>query len=93
MYNSFASHDIVLHQVWGGPELPPHWAVPKGTRMMTIYSPTLRQWVASVTTLDYRYDAIVTTHDFVLDSSLLPTQGDPGGPSYYLNRMRHNEPA
>jgi len=68
--------------------MPPAWNVPKGTRMMTIYSPTLKQWVASVTTLDYRYDAIVTTHDFCLDQALLPTQGDPGGPSYYLNRMR-----
>ena len=93
MYNSFASHDVQLHQVWGGPELPPVWVVPRGTRMMTIYSPTLRQWVASITTLEYRYDSIVSTHDFVLDQSLLPTQGDASGPSYYLNRMRSHESA
>lgn len=88
MYNSFAARPVTLHQVWGGPELPPMWVVDKGVRMMTIYSPTLRQWVASVTTLDYRYDAIVTTHDFVLDAALLPVEGNPEGPSYYLNRMR-----
>lgn len=92
-HNSFASHDIVLHQVWGGPELPAHWIVPRGTRMMTIYSPTLRQWIASVTTLDYRYDAIVSVHDFVLDQSLLPVVGNAEAGSYYLNRMRAHESA
>jgi hypothetical protein len=93
MHNSFASHDLVLHQVWGGPEMPPAYVVPAGTKMMTIYSPLLKQWVASITTLDYRYDAIVTTHDFVLDASLLPVEGDANGPSYYLNRMRAHESA
>jgi len=88
MHNAFAARPVTLYQVWGGPELPPSWTLPSGTKIFVCYSPTLRQWVASVTTLDYRYDALVGTEYFVLDASLLPVETKLDGPSYYLQKIR-----
>lgn len=87
--NAFTRNHVRLFRVWGDDNVPPYLDLPDGTPVFVLYSPTLKQWVASVSNLDYRYDALLGTMYFVLDASLLPvTGGDPSAPSFYLNRYR-----
>ena len=85
--NAFTRNHTRLFRVWGDDGIPPYLDLPDGTAVFVCYSPTLRQWVMSISNIDYRYDSLVSTSNFLLDQSLLPT-GDPSGPSYYLNRYR-----
>lgn len=84
--NAF-SRNARLFRVWGDDTIPPYLDLPDGTAVFVCYSPTLRQWVMSISNFDYRYDALVSTSNFLLDASLLPADGQ-SAPSYYLNRYR-----
>jgi hypothetical protein len=86
--NAFSRNRTRLYRVWGDDMNPPYVDLPDGTPLVVIYSPTLRQWIGSVTNLDFRYDAILSTSNFVLDASLLPVDGPAEAGSYYLNRVR-----
>lgn len=86
-YNAFTTYPVRLHQVWGNPDYP-FVDLPAGARIFVLYSPTLRQWVASITTIDYRYDCLLGTEYFVLDQSLLPTDAPEPADTYYLNKIR-----
>lgn len=85
--NAFA-RNARLYLVWGDPTDPPFIDL-HTEPVFVCWSPTLRQWIMSVSSLDRRYDAIVNTWQFVLDSSMLPVDSPTqDAPSYYLNRVR-----
>jgi hypothetical protein len=91
-YNAFASTPVILHKVWADPDDPPYITVDPGTRLFVCWSPILHQWIASISHIDYRYDAILGTSNFVLDSALLPTEAIPEkAETYYLNRLKFIE--
>lgn len=88
-YNAFASTPVILHKVWGDVESPACITVDPGTRLFVCWSPTLQQWIASITHIDYRYDAILSTSNFVIDAALLPAEAVPEkAETYYLNRLK-----
>jgi hypothetical protein len=88
MYNAHTLPGVRLYRVWGDDTLPPFIDPPAGTRVFVCYSPSLRQWVMSMTHIDWRYDALVSTSNFRLDAAMLPVDEEPDAPSYYLNRLR-----
>lgn len=91
-YNAFSTTPVILHKVWADPDDPPFITVPAGVRLFVLWSPTLQQWIASISHIDYRYDAILSTTNFVLDSSLLPVEAQPEkAETYYLNRLKFIE--
>jgi len=91
-YNAFASTPVILYKVWADADDPPFITVDPGTRLFVLWSPTLMQWVASISHIDYRYDAILSTSNFVLDAALLPTEAVPEkAETYYLNRLKFIE--
>jgi hypothetical protein len=85
--NAFA-RNARLFRVWGDDSMPPYIDL-VDQPVTVIWSPTLKQWIMSITCMEWRYDAIVSSWQFVLDASLLPVnEPTQDGPSYYLNRMR-----
>jgi len=85
-HNAFTSRPVRLYQVWGDADYP-FIDCPAGTRIYVLWSPTLKQWIASITTIDYRYDSILSTNDFVLDASLLPVHQPEAADRYYLHQI------
>lgn len=93
MYNAFSVGRVRLYRVWGEDMLPAYVDLDAGTHIMVVWSPTLRQYVAAVTSIDYRYDAIVQPYHFRYDSSLLPIPTTPDAATSALNRIRSHESA
>lgn len=89
MKNAFPHGPVRVYRVWGD-GLAPHVDLVPGTRCFVCYSPLLRSWVLSITSSEYRYDALVSTSNFRLDASLLPVDTTPDGPTYYLERLRNS---
>lgn len=87
MYNAFTHGPVRVYRVWGD-GLAPYVDLVPGTRVFVCYSPLLQSWVLSITSSEYRYDALVSTSNFRLDASLLPVRPTPDAPSYYLNQVR-----
>lgn len=86
--NAFTQGRVRLFMVWGDADSPSSIELDPGTKVFVCWAPILKQWIASVTHIDYRYDAIVAVTDFMLDASMLPVdEPEPAG-RYYLNRAR-----
>jgi hypothetical protein len=88
MYNAYSVGRVRLYRVWGEDTFPAYVDLDPGTRLMVVYSPTLRQYVASITSVDTRYDALVQPQHFQYDSSLLPVLPTPDAATSALNRIR-----
>lgn len=86
-HNAFTALPTRLFRVWG-PDEYPHVDLPVDTPIFVLWSPNLRQWIASITTHEYRYDAIVAAEYFRFDPSLAPVLPAPQGAAYYLEKIR-----
>ena len=87
-HNAYTVLPTRLFRVWG-PDEYPHVDLPVNYPVFVLWSPNLRQWIASVTHIDYRYDAIVTAEYFRFDPTLAPVLPTPKeGPAYYLEKIR-----
>jgi hypothetical protein len=87
-HNAFTVLPTRLFRVWG-PDEYPYVDLPVNYPVFVLWSPNLRQWVASITTHEYRYDALVTAEYFRFDPSLAPVLPPPTtGPAYYLENIR-----
>lgn len=86
-HNAFSTRGTILYRVWGDDHLPPSLTLDEGTPVFVCWSPTLKQWIMSITHIDYRYDAIVGTSNFLLDSTLLEVAEEVDAPSYYLHKI------
>lgn len=90
-HNAYSRNNPVLTRVWGPDDLIPQWTLPDHTPVFVCWSPHLRRWVMSITTLDYRYDALVTDHYFRLDPALQDVVVKEPADTYYLNKIRENQ--
>ena len=87
-HNAYTVRTTTLYRVWG-PDEYPTVELPPHTPVFVLWSPNLRQWIASVTHNDYRYDAIVPAYYFRFDPSLAPVLPEPpAGAAYYLEKIR-----
>ena len=86
-HNAYTVRTTTLFRVWG-PDEYPTLELPAHTPIYVLWSPTLRQWIASITHVDYRYDALVTAEYFRFDPSLAPVLPAPQGAAYYLEKIR-----
>lgn len=86
--NAFTALPTRLFRVWG-PDEYPYVDLPANYPVFVVWSPNLRQWIASMTSIDSRYDSIVTAEYFRFDPSLQPVLPAPAtGPAYYLEKLR-----
>lgn len=86
-HNAFSTRGTILYRVWGDDSMPPSLTLDEGTPVFVCWSPTLRQWIMSITNIDYRYDSIVGTSNFVLDSTLLEVAEPEPADTYYLHKI------
>lgn len=84
--NAFTRTNVRLYRVWGD---VPHVDLPPGTPLFVCWAPILKQWIGSVTHIDYRYDSILESHHFMLDASMLPVDEPEPAETYYLNRLKY----
>lgn len=83
-HNAFTTQPVTLQMVWGDTNVHlPYWTLLPDTPVMVIWSPVFRQYIMSITTSDYRYDAFVHPSTFRADGSL-----SVDGPSYYLEQAK-----
>lgn len=87
-HNAYTTHPVVLYRVWG-PDDYPTIQPPENAPVMVIWSPIFQQYIMSITTLDYRYDAFVSERDFRPDPALQVNDG----PSYYLQQAKRGSNA
>lgn len=84
-HNAYAVGNPILYKVWGDDDMAPQWPLIDATPVMVIWSPIFRQYIMSITCLDYRYDAFVRPDQFRLDPAL---QDVTDAPSYYLQQAK-----
>lgn len=88
-HNAFSRNTPTLYRVWAPDKYPPEIHPPDGSSVFVLWSPILKQWIMSITTPDYRYDAFVGTRHFQLDPALQPADAPkPDGPKYFLDQLR-----
>ena len=86
-HNAYTALPTRLYRVWG-PDEYPYVELPVDTPIFVLWSPSMHQWIASITTHEYRYDAIVPANYFRFDPSLAPVLPTPTGAAYYLENIR-----
>jgi len=88
-HNAFTVNHPTLYRVWGNDFNPPSITPPDGTPVFVLWSPSMRQHIMSITTDDYRYDALVTEIYFRRDRTLDPAEAIPEpAETYYLHRQQ-----